>query len=158
MKASIEKLRRLTSHSHKVDVKEKGDVMATTQIDELDRAGKDMQDMRECYDRLLAAAAATANSAYEFSESLGEMGSCLEQIAPHNDEESSRILFMLGKVQSELQRLLDTYRSHIFETITSPSEALLKDLRYVEVYHNLLLLYSRNAFTFYVYSSFYHHK
>jgi hypothetical protein len=40
MKASIEKLRRLTSHSHKVDVKEKGDVMATTQIDELDRAGK----------------------------------------------------------------------------------------------------------------------
>lgn len=132
MKASIEKLRRLTSHSHKVDVKEKGDVMATTQIDELDRAGKDMQDMRECYDRLLAAAAATANSAYEFSESLGEMGSCLEQIAPHNDEESSRILFMLGKVQSELQRLLDTYRSHIFETITSPSEALLKDLRYVE--------------------------
>lgn len=40
MKASIEKLRRLTSHSHKVDVKEKGEVMATTQIDELDRAGK----------------------------------------------------------------------------------------------------------------------
>ena len=25
---------------------------------------QDMQDMRECYDRLLAAAAATANSAY----------------------------------------------------------------------------------------------
>ncbi|XP_023637921.1 uncharacterized protein At2g33490 isoform X1 [Capsella rubella] len=132
MKASIEKLRRLTSHSHKVDGKDKGETVATTQIDELARAGKDMQDMRDCYDRLLAAAAATANSAYEFSESLGEMGSCLEQIAPHNDEESSRILFMLGKVQSELQRLLDTYRSHIFKTITSPSEALLKDLRTVE--------------------------
>ncbi|XP_018441965.2 uncharacterized protein At2g33490 isoform X2 [Raphanus sativus] len=130
MKASIGMLRRLTSH--KVDAKEKGEVVATAQIDELDRAGKDMQDMRECYDRLLAAAAATANSAYEFSESLGEMGSCLEQIAPHNDEESSRILFMCGKVQFEIQKLLDTYRSHIFKTITSPSEALLKDLRTVE--------------------------
>ncbi|KAJ0237877.1 hypothetical protein HA466_0244060 [Hirschfeldia incana] len=130
MKASIGMLRRLTSH--KVDAKEKGELVATAQIDELDRAGKDMQDMRECYDRLLAAAAATANSAYEFSESLGEMGSCLEQIAPHNDEESSRILFMCGKVQFEIQKLLDTYRSHIFKTITSPSEALLKDLRTVE--------------------------
>ncbi|CAN7003592.1 unnamed protein product [Brassica oleracea var. botrytis] len=130
MKASMGMLRRLTSH--KVDAKEKGELVATAQIEELDLAGKDMQDMRECYDRLLAAAAATANSAYEFSESLGEMGSCLEQIAPHNDEESSRILFMCGKVQFEIQKLLDTYRSHIFKTITSPSEALLKDLRTVE--------------------------
>ncbi|CAN8253731.1 unnamed protein product [Cochlearia groenlandica] len=133
MKASLGRLRRLTSHHHKVDAKEKEEIVATAaQIDELARAGKDMQDMRECYDRLLAAAAATANSAYEFSESLGEMGSCLGQIAPHNDEDSSRILFMLGKVQFELQRLLDTYRSHIFKTITSPSESLLKDLRTVE--------------------------
>ncbi|KFK33616.1 hypothetical protein AALP_AA5G037000 [Arabis alpina] len=130
MKASIERIRRLTSH--KVDAKEKVELVATTQIDELARAGKDMQDMRDCYDRLLSAAAATANSAYEFSESLGEMGSCLEQIAPHNGEESSRILLMLGKVQFELQRLLDSYRSHIFKTITSPSESLLNDLRTVE--------------------------
>ncbi|KAG2261427.1 hypothetical protein Bca52824_068506 [Brassica carinata] len=130
MKASIGRLRKLTSH--KVDAKEKGEVVATALVDELARAGKDMQDMRDCYDRLLAAAAVTANSAYEFSESLGEMGSCLEQIAPHNDEESSRILFMLSKVQFDLQKLLDTYRSHVFKTITSPSESLLNDLRTVE--------------------------
>ncbi|KAJ0230549.1 hypothetical protein HA466_0306560 [Hirschfeldia incana] len=130
MKASIGRLRKLTSH--KVDAKEKGELVSTALVDELARAGKDMQDMRDCYDRLLAAAAVTANSAYEFSESLGEMGSCLEQIAPHNDEESSRILFMLGKVQFDLQKLLDTYRSHIFKTITSPSESLLNDLRTVE--------------------------
>ncbi|CAN6910811.1 unnamed protein product [Brassica oleracea] len=130
MKASIGRLRKLTSH--KVGAKEKGELVATALVDELARAGKDMHDMRDCYDRLLAAAAVTANSAYEFSESLGEMGNCLEQIAPHNDEESSRILFMLGKVQFDLQKLLDTYRSHIFKTITSPSESLLNDLRTVE--------------------------
>ena len=75
---------------------------------------------------------------------------------------------MCGKVQFEIQKLLDTYvskavwcktqtlrkfclqeelilllfftlqRSHIFKTITSPSEALLKDLRTVEVYNYLL--------------------
>uniref|UniRef100_A0A1J3GG92 BAR domain-containing protein n=1 Tax=Noccaea caerulescens TaxID=107243 RepID=A0A1J3GG92_NOCCA len=130
MKASIGRLKRFTSH--KVDAKEKGELVATAEIDELARAGKDMQDMRDCYDRLLSAAAATANSAYEFSVSLGEMGSCLEQIAPHNDEESGRILLMLGQVQFELQKLLDKYRSHIFKTITAPSESLLQDLRNVE--------------------------
>ncbi|KAL0725071.1 hypothetical protein Bca4012_039670 [Brassica carinata] len=88
--------------------------------------------MRDSYDRLLSVAAATANSAYEFSESLGEMGSCLEQISPHNDEESGRILLKLGQVQFELQKLVDTYRSQIFKTITRPSESLLSDLRTVE--------------------------
>ena len=29
----------------------------------------------------------------EFSESLGEMGSCLEQISPQNDEESGQFVF-----------------------------------------------------------------
>ncbi|KAF8103306.1 hypothetical protein N665_0188s0245 [Sinapis alba] len=91
-----------------------------------------MQEMRESYDRLLSVAAATANSAYEFSESLGEMGSCLEQISPHNDEESGRVLLKLGQVQFELQKLVDTYRSQIFKTITRPSESLLSDLRTVE--------------------------
>lgn len=38
MKASMGMLRRLTSH--KVDAKEKGELVATAQIDELDRAGK----------------------------------------------------------------------------------------------------------------------
>lgn len=38
MKASIGRLRRLTSH--KVDAKEQGELVSTAQIDELDRAGK----------------------------------------------------------------------------------------------------------------------
>ncbi|XP_010556308.1 PREDICTED: uncharacterized protein At2g33490 [Tarenaya hassleriana] len=130
MKASIGRLRRFAFH--KVDAKDKGEFLPTAQIDELARAAKDMQDMRECYDRLLSAAAATANSAYEFSESLGEMGSCLEKIAPHSDEESGKILSMLGRVQFDLQRLVDNYRTNIFKTITHPSESLLNELRTVE--------------------------
>ncbi|XP_010554123.1 PREDICTED: uncharacterized protein At2g33490-like [Tarenaya hassleriana] len=130
MKASIGRLRRFAFH--KVDGKDKGELFPTAQIDELARAVKDMQDIRECYDKLLSAAAATANSAYEFSESLGEMGSCLEKIALHNDEESGKILLMLGRVQFELRRLVDTYRAHIFKTITHPSESLLNELRTVE--------------------------
>ncbi|CAH2080155.1 unnamed protein product [Thlaspi arvense] len=130
MKASFGRLRRFALP--KVDANDIGELFPTAQIDGLARAAKDMQEMRECYDRLLSVAAATANSAYEFSESLGEMGSCLEQIAPHNDEESGRVLLKLGKVQFELQKLLDTYRSQIFKTITRPSESLLSDLRTVE--------------------------
>ncbi|KAL6541388.1 hypothetical protein OROGR_010874 [Orobanche gracilis] len=68
----------------------------------------DMKDMRACYDSLLSAAAATANSAYEGA------------------------LFMLGKLQLELQKLVDTYRSHIIMTITNPSESLLSEIRKVE--------------------------
>ncbi|XP_010413854.1 PREDICTED: uncharacterized protein At2g33490 isoform X2 [Camelina sativa] len=39
---------------------------------------------------------------------------------------------MLGKLQFELQKLVDKYRSHIFKTITIPSESLLNELRIVE--------------------------
>ncbi|KAL0741663.1 hypothetical protein Bca4012_083176 [Brassica carinata] len=130
MKASLGRLRRFALP--KVDAIDIGEIFHTAQIDGLARAAKDMQEMRESYDRLLSVAAATANCAYEFSESLGEMGSCLEQISPHNDEESGRVLLKLGQVQFELQKLVDTYRSHIFKTITRPSESLLNELRTVE--------------------------
>ncbi|KAJ6751400.1 hypothetical protein OIU85_001886 [Salix viminalis] len=113
--------------------KEKIDLLPPAQLDELAQAAEDMKDMKNCYDSLLSAAAATANSAYEFSESLREMGSCLlEKTALHDDEGSGRVLLMLGKVQFELQKLLDSYRSHIFLTITNPSESLLNELRTVE--------------------------
>nr|GLL40509.1 uncharacterized protein At2g33490-like isoform X1 [Ipomoea trifida] len=93
----------------------------------------DMQDTRDCYEKLLSAAAATANSAYEFSESLGEMGDCLlEKTALVDDQESGKVLLMLGKVQFQLQKLLDNYRSHISQTITAPSESLLHELNIVE--------------------------
>ncbi|XP_016738551.1 uncharacterized protein At2g33490 isoform X2 [Gossypium hirsutum] len=69
----------------------------------------------------------------EFSESLQEMGSCLREkrVLP-DDEESRRILLMLGNLQFELQKLVDNYRSHIVLTITNPSESLLNELRTVE--------------------------
>lgn len=89
--------------------------------------------MRDCYDSLLSAAAATQNSAYEFAESLQEMGTCLlEKTALNDDEESGKVLGMLGNVQLELQKLVDSYRSHIVLTITNPSECLLNELRTVE--------------------------
>lgn len=129
-----------------------------------------MQDMRDCYDRLLSAAAATANSAYgketfnfhmqnakwisektflhyflllqfQSSQSLWEKWVlvwskshlittkkavstlmnfyflvciifCFVTLFPS----VGRILFMLGKVQYELQRLLDTYVSCLLQT------------------------------------------
>ncbi|CAI0396836.1 unnamed protein product [Linum tenue] len=118
---------------HKSDSKDKRDFLHPAHLDELAQAAEDMQDMRNCYDSLLSAAAATANSAYEFSESLREMGTCLlEKTALHDDEESGKILLMLGKAQFELQKFVDNYRSHIFLTITNPSESLLNELRTVE--------------------------
>ncbi|KAK8310752.1 hypothetical protein V6Z12_D02G206200 [Gossypium hirsutum] len=69
----------------------------------------------------------------EFSDSLREMGTCLlAKTALNDDEESGKVLLMLGKVQFKLQKLLDSYRSHISQTITIPSESLLNELRTVE--------------------------
>uniref|UniRef100_A0A2N9HP41 BAR domain-containing protein n=1 Tax=Fagus sylvatica TaxID=28930 RepID=A0A2N9HP41_FAGSY len=131
MMNSFEKFRRFALHRN--DAKEKREFLPPAHLDELAQAAQDMQEMRNCYDSLLSAAAATANSAYEFSESLREMGNCLlEKTTLHDDEESSRILLMLGKVQFELQKLVDSYRGHIFLTITNPSESLLNELRTVE--------------------------
>ncbi|CAH2059587.1 unnamed protein product [Thlaspi arvense] len=126
-------LRRLRGVLHKHDSKGRTDLQGLVQKDELAQASQDVEDMRDCYDSLLSAAAATANSAYEFSESLRELGACLlEKTALHDDEESGRVLLMLGKLQFELQKLVDKYRSHIFQTITIPSESLLNELRIVE--------------------------
>ncbi|KAL8139997.1 hypothetical protein V2J09_006018, partial [Rumex salicifolius] len=132
MKASLGKLKRFAFHQ-KQDGKERRDFHFPAKLDELVLASQEMQDMRNCYDGLLSAAAATANSAYEFSESLRDLGSCLlEKTVLCNDEESGKALLMLGKVQMELQKLLDRYRSNICLTITNPSESLLNELKTVE--------------------------
>ncbi|XP_022750445.1 uncharacterized protein At2g33490-like isoform X2 [Durio zibethinus] len=131
MKSSFDKFKRFALHKN--DGEDKLHFLSSAHFDELAQAAQEMQDMRNCYDSLLSAAAATANSAYEFSESLQEMGSCLqEKIVLPNDEESRRILLMLGNLQFELQKLVDNYRSHILLTITNPSESLLNELRTVE--------------------------
>ncbi|XP_078441198.1 uncharacterized protein At2g33490-like isoform X2 [Wolffia australiana] len=133
MKSSLRKLRGIAGH-HRLDPKErKGGGHPRLQFDELARASQDLRDMKSCYDGLLSAAAATANCAYEFSESLGELGtSLLKRTALNDDEDSGRVLLMLGKVQFELQKLVDIYRSHVTLTISTPSESLLNELRTVE--------------------------
>ncbi|MCL7035077.1 hypothetical protein MKW94_027078 [Papaver nudicaule] len=101
-------------------------------LDDFTQASKDMYDMRKCNDKMLYAAVAAANSASEFSESLREMGTCLlEQSALNDDEQSGNVLRMLSKVQFELQELVDSYRSQIFQTATS-SESIVNQLRTVE--------------------------
>ncbi|KAI3698567.1 hypothetical protein L2E82_42212 [Cichorium intybus] len=106
---------------------------SVAQLDELSQASQDMQDMRDCYDSLLSAAAGTTNTAYEFSESLQEMGDCLlEKTALSDDEDIGRVLLMLGKVQFDIQKMIDNYRSHIYQTITAPSQSLLNELGIVE--------------------------
>ncbi|KAK1406041.1 hypothetical protein QVD17_42238 [Tagetes erecta] len=103
-------------------------------LDQLSQASQDMQDLKDCYDTLLSSAAATANSAYEFSESLGELGDCLLQKTSllNDDEDTGRLLLTLGKLQFEIKNLLDNYRSHICHTLTLPSESLLNELLIVE--------------------------
>ncbi|KAL2455569.1 Uncharacterized protein Fot_57427 [Forsythia ovata] len=131
MKSPLGKLRKFALH--KIDAKENWDHHISAHLHGLAQAAKDMKDMRTCYDSLLSAAAATANSAYEFSESLLEMGNCLlEKTAVNDGGESGRALAILGRVQLELQKLSDNYRSHIIKTITNPSESLLSELRKVE--------------------------
>lgn len=139
MKSPLRKLKGFANHHHhknegkdnKKDHRRNDRFPA--KLDELVQATQDMVDMRSCYDSLLSAAAATANSAYEFSEALEEMASCLlEKTALNEDEDSGRVMIMLGKVQFELHKLVDSYRGHITQTITKPSESLLKELQIVE--------------------------
>lgn len=137
MKSSLGKLRKFSLLPHpkgeKEKEKDKPDHPSTTLANELTQASLDMQDMRDCYDSLLSAAAATANSAYEFSESLKDMGTCLQgKTVLNDDEQSCKVLSMLGNVQFELQKLVDAYRSHVNLTITTPSESLLNELLTVE--------------------------
>nr|KAJ0223716.1 hypothetical protein LSAT_V11C200084950 [Lactuca sativa] len=142
MKSSLEKFgRKLTMHKN--DGKEKKDHQPSAHLDELVQVSKDMQDIRNSYDGLMSAAAAMTNSIFvtsyichwmsEFSESLHEMGTCLlEKSASDVDGESGRVLSTLGNIQSELQKIADSYRSYVVVTITNPSESLLSELQKVE--------------------------
>lgn len=102
-------------------------------LDELVQASQDIQDMLECYEGLMLTSARAANSVFEFSEALQDVATCLlEKTALNIDEDSGRVLLMLGKVQYDLHKLLDRYRAHIAQTITTPSESLLSELKIVE--------------------------
>ncbi|ONM22812.1 hydroxyproline-rich glycoprotein family protein [Zea mays] len=120
MKSSLRKLRgfALQRQEQRVD-RDRGRGHATaaaTAADELLAAAQDMADMRSCYDNLLSVAAAIANSAYEFSEALQEMGTCLlKRVTPNKDG------------------INDSYRVHVLNTITTPSLSLLNELQTVEV-------------------------
>ncbi|URE13150.1 BAR domain [Musa troglodytarum] len=131
MKSSLRRLRGFAFH--KDEQKQKREKGLVAHQDELLKASQDIHDIRNCYDGLLSAAAAIENSAYEFSEALKELGTCLlEKTALDDDEESGKLLLMLGKAQLELQKLVNTYRVHVVQTITTPSESLLKELQTVE--------------------------
>ncbi|KAL8193597.1 hypothetical protein R6Q57_026732 [Mikania cordata] len=132
MKSSLEKFgRKLTTNKN--DGKEKRSHQPSNHLDELVQASKDMQDIRNCYDGLISAAASMTNSIFEFSESLHEVGTCLlDKTIIDADDESGRVLSTLGNIQSELQKIADIYRSYVIGTITNPSESLLSELRKVE--------------------------
>ncbi|KAG8050563.1 hypothetical protein GUJ93_ZPchr0009g1203 [Zizania palustris] len=138
MKSSLRKLRgfALQRHEQRVDRHRDGHspaAAAAVSAKELLAAAQDMADMRSCYDNLLAVAAAIANSAYEFSEALQEMGICLlKRVTPNNDGINDKVLLLLGKAQFELRKLADSYRVHVLNTITTPSQSLLNELQTVE--------------------------
>ncbi|CAL5021793.1 unnamed protein product [Urochloa decumbens] len=127
-------LRRLRGFGHNHPKERRGHQPPPAKLDELVCAAQEVEDMRNCYDGLISAAAATTNSVYEFSEALEELGGCFLAKTALNgdDDDSGRVLMMLGKVQFELQKFVDTYRSNIIHTITTPSESLLKELQTVE--------------------------
>ncbi|CAN1862648.1 Uncharacterized protein At2g33490 [Linum perenne] len=56
-----------------------------------------------------------------------------ETFYPERRNRSGKVLLMLGKVQFELQNLVDVYLSHAFKTITIPSNSLLNELQTVEI-------------------------
>ncbi|GJN27794.1 hypothetical protein PR202_gb15845 [Eleusine coracana subsp. coracana] len=132
MKSPLRKFRGFSLPHHNKERKDRRPPPA--KLDELVYAAQEMEEMRNCYDSLLSAAAATTNSVYEFSEAMEEMGTCLlEKTAlNYDDDESGNVLMMLGKAQFELQKFVDSYRTNIINTITNPSESLLKELQVVE--------------------------
>ncbi|CAL5380048.1 unnamed protein product [Camellia sinensis] len=46
--------------------------------------------------------------------------------------EDGKVLSVLGNVEFDLQKLVDSYRSHVILTISTPSDSLLNELRTVE--------------------------
>ncbi|EPS71091.1 hypothetical protein M569_03668, partial [Genlisea aurea] len=110
MKSPLLKLKKLGLH--KSETEEILDRFDSPHAGGLNQSAKDVEDMKTCYDGLLSAAAATANCAYEFSESLLEIGyALLETTVVYDNGETGEALSLLGRAQIELQKLFDDYVS-----------------------------------------------
>ncbi|AQK43334.1 hydroxyproline-rich glycoprotein family protein [Zea mays] len=90
MKSPLRRFRGFALHHHHHHRERKDHRPPSAKLDELVYAAQEMEDMRNCYDSLLSAAAATTNSVYEFAEAMGEMGTCLlEKAALNYDDDES---------------------------------------------------------------------
>ncbi|KAM3386696.1 hypothetical protein ACQJBY_009941 [Aegilops geniculata] len=118
MKSPLRKFRGLALPHHHKEKKDQRPPPA--KLDNLVDAAQEMEEMRTCYDSLLSAAAATTNSVYEFAEAMEEMGTCLlEKTALDcDDDDSGRVLMMLGKAQFELQKFVDNYVNFLSTLVT----------------------------------------
>uniref|UniRef100_A0A0D9VGD4 BAR domain-containing protein n=1 Tax=Leersia perrieri TaxID=77586 RepID=A0A0D9VGD4_9ORYZ len=132
MKSPLLRLKGFGHHQHHRERKARQPPPA--KLDELAEAAQDVEEMRSSYDGFISAGAATTNGVYEFAEALEELGSCLlaKTALNDDDDDSGRVLMMLGKAQYELQKSADRYRTDIIHTITTPSESLLKELQTLE--------------------------
>ncbi|KAH7277928.1 hypothetical protein KP509_38G016000 [Ceratopteris richardii] len=89
--------------------------------------------MREEYDCLLAAAQTVSSSAYDFSRSIHDMGSCImETFEKIGDNELGSSLSMLVKVQYEISKLLEHYAARVSQTFIESTKNLLEELELVE--------------------------
>ncbi|KAI5063023.1 hypothetical protein GOP47_0021570 [Adiantum capillus-veneris] len=98
---------------------------------------QDATDMRLKYEGLLTNGQIISGSAYDFSRSLQDMASYMEEsFGEVVDQEIGNIFSLLAKVQFEMSKLLDLFAAHVSKTIIKPTELLMTKIQQAEIMKN----------------------
>ncbi|KAH7426566.1 hypothetical protein KP509_10G006500 [Ceratopteris richardii] len=94
--------------------------------------------MRSKYEGLLANAQMISGAAYDFSQSIHYMAShMMETFGQYMEGEVGNIFNMLAKVQFELSKLLDKFAAHVSQTIITPTDTIINEIKQVQVMKEL---------------------
>ncbi|KAH7423259.1 hypothetical protein KP509_12G046900 [Ceratopteris richardii] len=98
---------------------------------------EDALDMRVKYEGLLANGQIVAGAAYDFSRSLQEMASHMEEaFGKMANQEIGNIFSSLAKAQFEMSKLLDIFSSCVSKAIIKPAQLMMDKIEEAEIMKN----------------------
>ncbi|KAL3699968.1 hypothetical protein R1sor_017990 [Riccia sorocarpa] len=99
-------------------------------------ASKEMQELRDLrrqYEGLFEASNMVSVRALDFSSAIQQLAAYLiNTFGSIEDGETGKVFKIVGRVQSEMSKILELYAAQVQQTLTDPTETLLSEVQNVE--------------------------
>ncbi|XP_024380659.1 uncharacterized protein [Physcomitrium patens] len=90
---------------------------------------KDIRSIQKKYESLVSLSTEVSHRAYDLSTAVSDMASYFVAPGVLDDQDIGKIFKLVGEVQFVISQSLELYASHVTQTVTTPTENLIGDLR-----------------------------